>query len=294
MKYPETKRDAVVDDVHGVQDPRSLSLARRRARPEVKAWMAAEDKQARSLLARAARARQAARALQGAVLPRDLHAAAPLRRPLLLHAAAQGQGEGDRLLEGGRRRRRAGAARSRTRCRPTARRRSACGTRRGTARRVVYGLKPNNSDETILHVMDVATRQGLRRRRHRRRQVRRPVVDARRATASTTRWVPPLVGQGARRPSGPATPSCAFTRSAADPATRPGACTSKTGNPQTFLGGCAVAATATGCSSPSSTAGTRTDVYFRDLREQGRPRGSRSSSASRSQYGVDVRKDAST
>ena len=42
MKYPETKRDAVVDTVHGVQIPDPYRWLEDVSKPEVKARMAAD------------------------------------------------------------------------------------------------------------------------------------------------------------------------------------------------------------------------------------------------------------
>ena len=50
MKYPDTKRDAVVDDVHGVKIPDPYRWLEDASKPDVKAWMAAQDKLARGVL----------------------------------------------------------------------------------------------------------------------------------------------------------------------------------------------------------------------------------------------------
>jgi prolyl oligopeptidase len=50
MKYPETKRDDIVDKIHGVEVHDPYRWLEDASKPEVKAWMAAEDKLARDYL----------------------------------------------------------------------------------------------------------------------------------------------------------------------------------------------------------------------------------------------------
>ena len=52
MKYPETRRDDIVDTVHGVSIPDPYRWLEDASKPEVKQWMATEDKAAREALAR--------------------------------------------------------------------------------------------------------------------------------------------------------------------------------------------------------------------------------------------------
>ena len=174
-----TKRDAVVDDVHGVKIARSLSLARRRDRPDVKAWMATEDKLARQFIATLPGRDKLAARLKELYLSRlGVAAARTLGARYFYMRTHKNKREGDPTT---------GSEGENGPEKVLIDPNTLSGRRHDLARRVdaVVGrqdarlrLKPNNSDETILHVMDVASGKisdvdiipGA--------QVRRPVVDA--------------------------------------------------------------------------------------------------------------------
>src|SRR6185312_14761866 len=262
FKYPETKRDAVVDDVHGVKIPDPYRWLEDASKPEVKAWMSAEDKLARGFLSQLpGRDKLLARFKElyylESVSP-PWHRAGRyfyMRRhkdkeKAILYWKEGAHGEERVLID------------------PNTL--SADGsTSLGVwnpswdGKTLVYGLKPNNSDETILHVMDVATGK---------------VSDVdvipggKYAGPSWTprgdgfyyTWVPPL-SDTVTPAERPGYAELRFHALGSDPA-RDRVVHEKTGNPQTFLGGYAskdghwlIATIQHGWNA--------TDVYYRDLRK---------------------------
>ena len=146
--WPATRKDAIVDTVHGVASPIPYRWLEDEKSPEV-AGVDDRAGQAHARRAReAARARRARRAPQASCSTSTRSRPVAPQGPLLLHAQARRQGEGDRLLEAGRGRRGAGAARSEhagaTDGSHGPRRLVA---RRGTARTSPTRSSKNNSDE---------------------------------------------------------------------------------------------------------------------------------------------------
>ena len=184
---PATRTQDIVDKLgdHDVEDP--YRWLEDEHAPEVQAWMNAQDE----LRARRAREAAGARRARGAAASELFYfdaVGAPVHRerPLLLHAQARRQGEDDRLLEAGRDTAPSRCCSIRTRGAPTAARASAAGGRAGTAGTSRTRSSEHNSDETVMHVIDVATGKDLpdadRRARSTRARRGRPT-----ATASTTR-----------------------------------------------------------------------------------------------------------
>ncbi len=266
MKYPETKRDAVVDDVHGVKIADPYRWLEDATKPEVKAWMAAEDKQARGFLSQ---------------LPGRDKLIARLKELFYLETVTPPHHFGKRYFYMRRHKDKEKAilywkegigGEERVLIDPNTL--SADGsTSLGTwvpswdGKTLAYGLKPNNSDETILHVMDVATGK---------------VSDVdvipggKYAGPSWTpkgdgfyyTWVPPIsdtVTPDVR----PGFAELRFHSLGADPG-KDAVVHEKTGSAETFLGGYAskdghwlIAVIQHGWNS--------NDVYYRDLRKQADP-----------------------
>ncbi|HEX9101632.1 MAG TPA: prolyl oligopeptidase family serine peptidase [Polyangia bacterium] len=285
VKYPDTKRDAVVDDVHGVKIPDPYRWLEDASKPEVKAWMAAEDRQARGFLAQ---------------LPGRDKLLARFKELYYLEAFTPPRRLGDRYFYMRRHKdkekavlywKQGASGEERVLLDPNTL--SADGsTSLGVwnpswdGKTLVYGLKPNNSDETILHVMDVASGK---------------ISDVdvipggKYAGPSWTpkgdgffyTWVPPL-SDAVTPAERPGFAELRFHALGADPA-RDEVVHGRTGNPQTVLGGYSskdghwlIATIQHGWNA--------SDVYFRDLRKHddpwhpfvvGKP----------FQYGVDVHKD---
>jgi prolyl oligopeptidase len=285
MKYPDTKRDAVVDEIHGtrVADPyRWLEDA---SKPEVKQWMAAQDKLARGYLAG---------------LPGREKLTARLKELFYLDSISPPRHFGTRYFymrthkdkekailywkEGA-------AGDEKVLIDP-----NTLSTDGSTSlgawvpswdgKTLVYGLKLNNSDEAILHTMEVATGKI---------SDVDVIAGGKYAEPSWTpsgdgffyTWVPPL-SDSVTPSERPGFAEVRFHKLGADPV-RDAVVHEKTGNPQTFLGAFAskdghwlLAFIQHGWNA--------TDVYFRDLRTKdngwhpfvvGKP----------FQYNVDVHKD---
>ncbi len=261
-RYPETKRDAVVDDVHGVKIPDPYRWLEDASKPDVKAWMAAEDKLARGVLSQ---------------LPGRDKLIARFRELYYLETFTPPVHRGNRYFYTRRHKdkekaivywKEGASGDEKVLIDPNTL--SADGsTSLGVwnpswdGKTVVYGLKPNNSDETILQVMDVATGK---------------VSDVdvipggKYAGPSWTprgdgfyyTWVPPL-SDTVTPAERPGFAELRFHALGADPA-RDQVVHEKTGNPQTFLGGYAskdghwlIATIQHGWNA--------TDVWFRDLRK---------------------------
>ncbi|MDB4966005.1 MAG: prolyl endopeptidase [Myxococcales bacterium] len=266
MKYPETRRDAIVDDVHGVKIADPYRWLEDASKPEVKAWMATQDKVARQLIA---------------TLPGRDKLAARLKELFYLESVSPPSHFGSRFFymrthkdkekailywkEGP-------AGEEKVLIDPNTL--SADGsTSLGIwvpswdGKTLAYGLKPNNSDETILHVMDVASGKISE-------------VDVipggKYAGPSWTpkgdgffyTWVPPL-SETVTPAERPGFAEVRFHPLGTDPAADK-IIHEKTGNPQTFLGAQAskdghwlVAYVQHGWNA--------TDVYFKDLRKKDDP-----------------------
>jgi prolyl oligopeptidase len=263
MKYPDTKRDAIVDDVHGVKIPDPYRWLEDATKPDVKAWMAAEDKQARGFLAQLpGRDKLIARFkelyyLETFTPPHHFGGRYFYMRrhkdkeKAILYWKEGAGGEEKVLLD------------------PNTL--SADGsTSLGVwnpswdGKTLVYGLKPNNSDETILHVMDVATGKV---------SDTDVIPGAKYAGPSWTpkgdgfyyTWVPPLsdVVTPAERPG---YAQLRFHALGADPA-KDHVAHDKTGNPQTFLGGY-VSKDGHWLFTIIQHGWNATDVYYRDMRKK--------------------------
>jgi prolyl oligopeptidase len=261
MKYPDSKRDAVVDDVHGVKIPDPYRWLEDAAKPEVKAWMAAEDKLARGFLAK---------------LPGRDKLIARLKELLYLETFTPPHHFGNRYFYMRRHKdkekailywKEGAGGDEKVLLDPNTL--SADGSTSLGAwnpswdgKTLVYGLNANNSDEAVLHVMDVVTGK---------------VSDvdvipgAKYAGPSWTprgdgfyyTWVPPLsdVVTPAERPG---YAQLRFHALGADPAADK-VVHDKTGNPQTFLGGY-VSKDGRWLFAVIQHGWNATDVYYRDLR----------------------------
>ncbi len=261
MKYPETKRDNVVDTLHGTAVPDPYRWLEDASKPEVKAWMAAQDKLARAELAK---------------LPGRDKLIARLKELYYLEAISPPRQLGGRLFYTRMHKdkekaivyvREGETGAERVLLDPNTL--SADGSTSLGAwmpswdgKTLVYALKPNNSDEAILHVMDVGSGK---------------VSDvdvipgAKYAEPSWTptadgfyyTWVPPL-SDTVTPAERPGFAELRFHKLGGDPA-RDAVVHPKTGNPQSFLGGYAskdghwlVAVIQHGWNS--------SDVFFRDRR----------------------------
>ena len=285
MKYPETKRDAVVDTVHGVQIPDPYRWLEDAGKPEVKAWMAAQDQLARGYLARLpGRDKLLARFkelyyLETVSLPRRFGKRFFYTRThkdqekAIVYWKEGDQGEEKVLLDPNK---------------LSADGSTSLGvwTPSWDGKTLVYGLKPNNSDETILHVMDVAT-GGV--------SAVDVIPGAKYAGPSWTprgdgfyyTWVPPL-SERVTPAERPGFAELRFHALGTDPA-RDRVLHERTGNPQTFLGGY-LSKDGHWLLAVIQHGWNATDVYYRDLRKHedawrpfvvGKP----------FQYNVDVHKD---
>ena len=266
MKYPETKRDAVVDDVHGVKIADPYRWLEDASKPEVKAWMAAEDKQARDFLAELPGRDKLLRRFKELYYLETVTPPSHFgnryfytrrhkdKEKAILYWKEGEKGEERVLLD------------------PNTL--SADGsTSLGVwvpswdGKTLCYGLKPNNSDETILHVMDVASGKV---------STVDVIPGGKYAGPSWTprgdgfyyTWVPPL-SDTVTPAERPGFAELRFHALGADPA-RDKVVHEKTGNPQTFLGGYAskdghwlIASIQHGWNA--------SDVYFRDLRKKDDP-----------------------
>jgi prolyl oligopeptidase len=285
LKYPDTKRDAVVDDVHGVIIPDPYRWLEDVSKPEVKAWMAAEDKLARGVLSQ---------------LPGRDKLLARFKELYYLETFTPPHHFGNRYFYTRRHKdkekaivywKEGASGEEKVLIDPNTL--SADGsTSLGVwnpswdGKTLAYGLKVNNSDETVLHVMDVASGK---------------VSDVdvipggKYAGPSWTpkgdgfyyTWVPPL-SDTVTPAERPGFAELRFHALGADPA-KDRVVHEKTGNPQTFLNGYAskdghwlIATIQHGWNA--------SDIYFRDLRKHddawhplvvGKP----------FIYGVDVHKD---
>jgi prolyl oligopeptidase len=285
IKYPETPRDAVVDDVHGVKIPDPYRWLEDASKPNVKAWMSAEDKLARGFLSQ---------------LPGRDKLLARFKELYYLETFTPPVRRGNRYFYTRRHKDKEKAivywkegekGEERVLIDPNTLSDDGS-TSLGVwnpswdGKTLAYGLKPNTSDETILHVMEVATGK---------------VSDVdvipggKYAGPSWTprgegfyyTWVPPL-SDTVTPAERPGFAELRFHALGKDPSTDTIA-HEKTGNPQTFLGGYAskdghwlIATIQHGWNA--------SDVYFRDLRTHedrwhplvvGKP----------FIYGVDVHKD---
>ena len=232
--YPPSRRVDVTDVLHGVPVADPYRWLEDEKSPEVQAWMKAQDDLARAAPRDAARARRDRRAPEGALLRRR-RLGAPSHRgiALLLHAAAREQGE-ERSSTGEKGRRRGeGALRPErlVRGRQRLARRLAASRWDGDARRLPEeGQQLRRGDALRDGRRD---REGLRRGRHRGRQVRGRVVDAGRQGL--------LLHVAARRPEDPGGRAAGLRGGALPPARRPTrratpSCRRSTGDPTTFLG----------------------------------------------------------
>src|SRR4051812_1358761 len=233
IKYPETPRDAVVDDVHGVAIPDPYRWLEDASMPNVKAWMSAEDKLARGFLSQ---------------LPGRDKLLARFKELYYLETFTPPVRRGNRYFYTRRHKDKEKAivywkegekGEERVLIDPNTL--SADGsTSLGVwnpswdGKTLAYGLKPNNSDETILHVMEVATGK---------------VSDVdvipggKYAGPSWTprgegfyyTWVPPL-SDSVTPELRPGFAELRFHKLASDPA-GDRVVHEKTGDPQTFLGG---------------------------------------------------------
>jgi prolyl oligopeptidase len=285
MKYPETKRDAVVDTVHGVQIPDPYRWLEDASKPEVKAWMSAEDKLARGFLAQLpGRDKLLARFkqlyyLETVSLPRRFGTRTFYMRThkdkekAIVYWKQGDEGEEKLLLD------------------PNTLS-SDGSTSLGVwqpswdGKTLVYGLKLNNSDETTLHVMDVATGKV---------SSVDVIPGAKYAGPSWTprgdgfyyTWVPPL-SDTVTPAERPGYAELRFHALGSDPA-KDAVVHEKTGDPQTFLGGY-LSKDGHWLFATIQRGWNSTDVYYRDLRRHdaawrpfvvGKP----------FQYNVDVHKD---
>ncbi|HEX6838293.1 MAG TPA: S9 family peptidase, partial [Polyangia bacterium] len=266
LKYPDTKRDAVVDDVHGVKIPDPYRWLEDASRPEVKAWMASEDKLARGFLSQ---------------LPGRDKLAARLKELFYLESVSPPYHVGGRYFYMRRHKDKEKAVlywkegpKGEERVLLDPNTLSADGsTALGVwvpswdGKTLVYGLKPNNSDETILHVMDVATGKVSETD---------VIAGGKYAQPSWTPrgdgfyyiWLPP-VSDAVTPAERPGFAELRFHALGSDPAKDP-VVHEKTGNPETFLAGAAskdghwlVATVMHGWNA--------SDVYFRDLRKHDDP-----------------------
>jgi prolyl oligopeptidase len=266
IKYPETKRDAVVDDVHGVKIPDPYRWLEDVSKPEVKAWMAAQDKMARGFLSQ---------------LPGRDKLLARFKELYYLETFTPPHHFGNRYFYTRRHKDKEKAivywkegANGEERVLIDPNTLSADGsTSLGTwvpswdGKTLVYGLKPNNSDETILHVMDIATGKVSE-------------VDVipggKYAGPSWTphgdgfyyTWVPPL-SDTVTPAERPGFAELRFHALGTDPA-KDRIVHERTGSPQTFLGGFSskdghwlIATIQHGWNA--------SDIYFRDLRKKDDP-----------------------
>ena len=266
MKYPETRRDAIVDDVHGVKIPDPYRWLEDAARPDVNAWMDAQDKLARGFLSQLpGRDKLMARFKELYYLETFTP---PVRRgkryfytrrhkdkeKAIVYWKEGEQGDERVLID------------------PNTL--SADGsTSLGVwnpswdGKTLVYGLKPNNSDETILHVMDIATGKV---------SDVDVIAGGKYAGPSWTphgdgffyTWVPPL-SDTVTPAERPGYAELRFHALGKDPSAD-AIVHEKTGNPQTFLGGYSskdghwlIAAIQHGWNA--------SDVWFRDLRKHDDP-----------------------
>ena len=158
----------------------------------------------------------------------------PSRRALLLHAQARRQGEDDRLLED-----RASTGAEQVLFDPNTWSEDGSKGLHGwwpsyDGKHVAYAVSEHNSDETMMHVIDVATGKDLPDVIEGTKYAAR-VVDARRPAASTTPGCRRSAQVAGRRSPG-LSPSCGSTSSAAI-RRRIRSSTRRPKNPQTFLGG---------------------------------------------------------
>jgi prolyl oligopeptidase len=263
MKYPETKRDAVVDTVHGVQIPDPYRWLEDAAKADVKQWMSAQDKLARDLLGK---------------LPGRDKLIARLKELYYLDAISAPRHFGDRYFFTRRHKdkekailywKEGEAGAEKVLIDPNTL--SADGsTSLGVwqpswdGKTLVYGLKPNNSDETILHVMDVATGK---------------ISDVdvipggKYAGPSWTpkgdgfyyTWVPPL-SDTVTPAERPGFAELRFHALGGDPKSDR-VVHEKTGNPQTFLGG-GITKNGHWLIAVIQHGWNASDVYLRDLRKK--------------------------
>jgi prolyl oligopeptidase len=261
MRYPDTKRDAVVDDVHGVKIPDPYRWLEDASKPEVKAWMAAEDKQARGFIAQ---------------LPGRDKLIARLKELLYLETFTPPHHFGNRYFYMRRHKdkekailywKEGAGGDEKVLLDPNTL--SADGsTSLGVwnpswdGKTLVYGLKPNNSDETILHVMDVATGKV---------SDADVIPGAKYAGPSWTpkgdgfyyTWVPPL-SDAVTPAERPGYAELRFHALGAAPASDR-VVHEKTGNPQTFLGGY-LSKDGHWLFATVQHGWNATDVYYRDMR----------------------------
>ena len=205
-------------------------------------------------------------AAEAALLHRLGLRAAPPPGPVLPSRAARDEGEVDRLLEGGKERRGARAARPEHAGPTTAASRSAAGRSRGTARTVAYKVQQNNSDEATLYVMDVATGKTLRGRRHRGRASTPTRRGRPKGDGFYYTWLPtdPAIPVADR----PGFAEVRFHKLGEDPK-KDRVVREQDGRSEDLPRRGPLARTAAGWCSPSPHGWTSNDVYFRDLRRPG-------------------------
>ncbi|HWE29394.1 MAG TPA: prolyl oligopeptidase family serine peptidase [Polyangia bacterium] len=263
MKYPETKRDAVVDDVHGVKIPDPYRWLEDAGKPDVKAWMAAEDKLARGVLSQ---------------LPGRDKLIARLKELLYLETFTPPHHFGNRYFYTRRHKDKEkailywkeGAGGDEkvlldpNTLSPDGSTSLGVWNPSWDGKTLVYGLKPNNSDETILHVMNVATGKV---------SDVDVIAGGKYAGPSWTPrgdgfyyvWVPPLSDTltPAERPG---YAELRFHALGADPASDK-VVHQRTGNPQTFLGGY-LSKDGHWLIAVIQHGWNASDVYYRDMRSK--------------------------
>jgi len=264
MKYPETPRDAIVDDVHGVKIPDPYRWLEDATKPNVKAWMAAEDKEARGFLSQ---------------LPGRDKLLARFKELFYLESVSPPHHFGNRYFYTRRHKdkekavlywKEGASGEEKVLLDPNTL--SADGsTSLGVwnpswdGKTLAYGLKPNNSDETILHVMDVATGKI---------STVDVIPGGKYASPSWTpkgdgfyyTWLPPL-SDSIKPDVRPGYAELRYHALGADPASDR-VVHEKTGNPETFLGGYA-SKDGHWLFSVVQHGWNSTDVYYRDLRKKG-------------------------
>ncbi|MCU1278224.1 MAG: prolyl endopeptidase [bacterium] len=263
MKYPDTKRDAVVDTVHGVPIPDPYRWLEDAAKPEVKAWMATQDQLARGFVAQ---------------LPGRDKLLARLKELLYLETVSPPSHFGGRYFYTRRHKdkekaivywKEGAAGEEKILIDPntlTSDGSTSLGvwTPSWDGKTLCYGLKPNNSDETILHVMDVATGKV---------SDTDVIPGGKYAGPSWTpkgdgfyyTWVPPLSDK-VTPDERPGFAELRFHTLGANPSTDK-VVHERTGNPQTFLGGY-LSKDGHWLISVIQHGWNSTDVFYRDMRKK--------------------------